>query len=130
MRRLLAFLLLAGLATAPALAQNSITSDYRGQQSFIARGVLDGNLIETNFRNQTELARWSDLPWGVWPRGIGGRHIDGIGLMVAGVVPGERESLANIVPEWGGRGDTLLNPVITHYRSAGTRIGSNNRIWG
>ncbi|MEM6335284.1 MAG: hypothetical protein AAF752_01880, partial [Bacteroidota bacterium] len=47
-----------------------------------------------------------------------------------GVVPGERESLANIVPEWGGRGDTLLNPVITHYRSAGTRIGSNNRIWG
>ena len=56
---------------------------YRGEFDNVAKGVIDGNLIQTNFRNHGELSRWNDRPWGVWPRGIGGRHIDGVGVVVS-----------------------------------------------
>ncbi len=79
-------LLVLAMATPAVQAQTQIPSEYRGSEEMIARGILDGNLIETNFRNHGELARWNDLPWGVWPRGIGGRHIDGVGIMAAGRV--------------------------------------------
>ena len=119
-------LLVAPLST--AFSQSSIsTLEYRGDQDNTARGVMDANLIQTNYRNHGELARFGDNPWGNWPRGIGGRHIDGIGVAVAGVVPGEREKWAEF---YEGLPDTELNPVILHYRSAGTRIGSNGIIYG
>ncbi|HCD53337.1 MAG TPA: hypothetical protein DEQ34_12880, partial [Balneolaceae bacterium] len=66
MRRLktityLACILLLGTGSAYAQSQN-IPDEYdgvvlRGNYNTIARGVLDGNLIETNFRNHGELAR-------------------------------------------------------------------------
>ena len=115
-------------ATRFAQAQdNSIPSDLVGQEESIARGVLSGNLIETNFRNHGELARWNDAPWGVWPRGIGGRHIDGIGIMVSGIVPGERAAYPQF---FGGLPDTTVNPVILTYREAGKRLGPSGEIWG
>lgn len=115
-------------ATHFAQAQdNSIPSDLVGQEESIARGVLSGNLIETNFRNHGELARWNDAPWGVWPRGIGGRHIDGIGIMVSGIVPGERAAYPQF---FGGLPDTTVNPVILTYREAGKRLGPSGEIWG
>ncbi|MGA1495008.1 MAG: hypothetical protein ACO37D_06380, partial [Rhodothermales bacterium] len=92
----------------------------------IARGILDGNLIETNFRNHGELARWNDAPWGVWPRGIGGRHIDGVGIMAAGRVRAEREKW----PIYNGAADSLVNPVILTYREAGKRLGPGGELWG
>jgi hypothetical protein len=91
---------------------------YRGESASIARGVLNGNLIETNFRNHGELSRWNDLPWGVWPRGVGGRHIDGVGVIVAGYVDGNRTDYPNF---YNGARDTLLNPVSINYREAGLR---------
>lgn len=65
------------LAISPLQAQQTIPDSlngvvYRGDFDNVARGVLDGNLIETNFRNHGELSRWNDLPWGVWPRGVVG----------------------------------------------------------
>ncbi|MFT5143316.1 MAG: hypothetical protein ACI80V_002285 [Rhodothermales bacterium] len=116
------------LIAVPAMAQNGegIPTEYRGAEVSIARGILDGNLIETNFRNHGELARWNDAPWGVWPRGIGGRHIDGIGIIVAGRVPAERAKW----PAFGGRPDTLVNPVILTYRDAGKRLGPGGALWG
>ena len=110
-----------------AFGQSSIPPEYRGDDEFTARGVMDANLIQTNFRNHGELSRFGDNPWGIWPRGIGGRHVDGIGVAVAGVVPGEREKWAEF---YGGLPDTELNPVIFHYRSAGTRIGAGGVIYG
>jgi len=118
--------LLAPMLVQDAQAQRSIPDEFRGRESRIARGVLDGNLIETNFRNHGEMARWNDLPWGVWPRGIGGRHIDGIGIMAAGRVPAERQKW----PFFGGLPDTLVNPVILTYRDAGKRLGPSGNIWG
>ena len=57
-----AITVLSGLLVSPANAQREIPDDYRGSQSWVARGILDGNLIETNFRNHGELSRWDDLP--------------------------------------------------------------------
>jgi hypothetical protein len=88
---MLALVLAIAVSVQPVQAQSNIPPSHRGSEGMIARGILDGNLIETNFRNHGELARWNDLPWGVWPRGIGGRHIDGVGIMAAGRVRGERQ---------------------------------------
>jgi hypothetical protein len=114
---------------------------YRGDFQNIARGVLDGNLIETNFRNHGELSRWGDIPWGVWPRNIGGRHIDGVGVVVAGYVPSPDLDITPITSledyrEWllngqNARNDTLLNPVIINYREAGVRQSPyTGAVWG
>jgi len=119
-------LLVLAMATPAVQAQTQIPSEYRGSEEMIARGILDGNLIETNFRNHGELARWNDLPWGVWPRGIGGRHIDGVGIMAAGRVRAEREKW----PFYNGAADTLVNPVILTYREAGKRLGPGGELWG
>lgn len=126
--RLGAVALLAASAPTAWGQGSDIPASYRGEQTSIARGILDGNLIETNFRNQGELSRYDDAPWGVWPRGIGGRHIDGVGVMVAGEVPGERTDYAQYYPN--AQGDTTLNPVILNYRDAGLRLGPRGDIWG
>ncbi len=123
------FLVLGILFPLPkALSAQNISIDLRGDETLIARGVMDGNLIETNFRNHGELARWNDLPWGIWPRGIGGRHIDGVGIMVAGQVPGERMKWQEFFPN--ASEDTLLNPVILTYRDFGKRLSPDGSLWG
>lgn len=94
---------------------------YRGNENSIARGVLDGNLIQTNFRNHGELSRWMDIPWGVWPRDVGGRHIDGVGVVVAGKVVGNRTT-PDVAPYYTAISDTILNPLSIHYRQAGLRL--------
>ncbi len=126
-----AFLMASGSESA-AQEGSSIPDDIRGSQFAIARGILDGNLIETNYRNHGELARWNDSPWGVWPRSIGGRHIDGVAVVVAGQVVGERAKWSAAPYNYWAPGtpDTLLNPVIIHYRSAGTKPGPYGGIWG
>lgn len=123
LHRLLALLVVALVCVPDVSAQSVIPREYRGEEGAISRGVLAGNLIETNYRNHGELARFGDIPHGVWPRGIGGRHIDGIGIVVGGTVPGERV-------KWGlAARDTVLNPVIINYRDAGRRAPFG-RLWG
>ncbi len=111
---------------------------FRGDAETIARGVIDGNLIETNFRNHGELSRWNDIPWGVWPRGPqGGRHIDGVGVVVAGYVSAAYNSRINSLQDYidwvtsNSPADTTLNPVSINYRDAGARLSpySGDR-WG
>ena len=111
---------------------------YRGNFENIARGVINGNLIETNFRNHGELSRWSDLPWGVWPRGVGGRHIDGIGVVVSAYVDGVNsdriqtlQDYITIINDPSFVPDTTLNPVIINYREAGARTSPyTGDLWG
>jgi len=129
------FLSVAGLVAAfsvlpyIAAAQSTIPPEYRGSETEIARGILNGNLIETNFRNHGELARWDDNPWGVWPRGIGGRHVDGVGVLVSGRVPGERGDGqrgggCRRLPRPGGTSTACLRPA--PIRVAGSRKGSRS----
>ena len=124
MNKIFSILFLALIVSSSAIAQSVPDSAngviYRGNENSIARGVLDGNLIQTNFRNHGELSRWMDIPWGVWPRDIGGRHIDGVGVVVAGKVVGNRTS-PDVAPYFTATTDTILNPLSIHYRQAGLR---------
>ena len=109
-------------APPPAEAQTVVPGEFRAAEQFISRGVLDGNLIETNFRNHGEFSRFGDAPHGVWPRFVGNSHIDGIGTIIAGRVPGERV-------KWGlASTDTTLTPVILLYRDSGRRRGPNDDL--
>ncbi|MCG8373195.1 MAG: hypothetical protein MI700_06660, partial [Balneolales bacterium] len=121
------------LITGQGIAQQTIPDSangvvYRGTEESVARGVIDGNLIETNFRNHGELSRWGDIPWGIWPRGQGGRHIDGVGVVVSAKVPGVYSDRVNSIEDYlqivndpGFIPDTSLNPVIINYRDFGKR---------
>ena len=121
----LALILFVSALPARAQEGSSIPRDVRGTEQAIARGILDGNLIETNFRNYTEFAQYTDVPWGVWPRGTGSRHIDGIGMSVSGQVIGERAKWPQF---YGGRPDTVLNPISIHYWDAKV-LGPNGELW-
>ena len=141
-RRLLSLvcvLLTTGAVLAQEIPDEYNGVEYRGSFDYVARGVMDGNLIETNFRNHGELARWGDLPWGVWPRGIGGRHIDGIGVVVAGRVPGFNNTRFSSAQDYvdfvntvaPGQYDVKLNPVSINYRDAGARQSPyTGNLWG
>ena len=125
-QQIISALLLLFAMSNVAVAQSSIPDEYRGDPDWISRGIMDGNLIETNYRNTGELSRYNDIPFGVWPRSIGGRHIDGIGLMIVGRVPGEREKWQQFYP---GKQDTTLNPVAINFRDAGQRRSPNGDLW-
>lgn len=128
--------LMAALHPEVALGQegSTIPPEYRGTPDAVARGVMDGNMIETNFRNHGELARWRDHPHGVWPKGIGGRHIDGAAIAVAGLVRGEREKWAGPPYDFwpAGTRDTLLNLISVNFRgqNIGTKFGPDGDVWG
>lgn len=136
------FVLIVLLSWSSAEAQQTIPDSadgvvYRGDFESVARGVIDGNLIETNFRNHGELSRWNDLPWGVWPRGVGGRHIDGVGVVVSAYVDALYSDRVDNVQEYidffgsGFGADTTLNPVSINYRQAGARISPySGDLWG
>jgi hypothetical protein len=125
---IICMLLFSGSLMAQGIPDEHNGVIYRGESESIARGVLDGNLIQTNFRNHGEFSRWNDIPWGVWPRDIGGRHIDGVGVIIAGFVDGNRSDYPEF---YGGAGDTLLNPVIINYRQAGLRQSPfTGEAWG
>lgn len=124
--RILCILIFISLTPSTLLAQSTISDEYRGSSDWVSRGVMDGNLIETNYRNHGELSRWNDLPWGVWPRSIGGRHIDGLALLVAGRVQAQRPA-----PFYSVTGDTTLSPVALNYReNAVRRNPRTGDIWG
>ncbi len=129
---ILLFVLLVPAGAVRAQEGSTIPDTYRGAETSIARGVLDGNLIETNFRNHGEVSRWNDNPFGIWPRSIGGRHIDGIAVLVSGRVHGERAKWAQAPYDYWrpGTPDTIINPVSVKYRDAGTYVGPYGTVWG
>ena len=129
MIRLIACCMLIGsLALLPAFGQegSSIPKDFRGEDASIARGLLTGNLIESNFRNQGEVARVGDTPWSNWPRGVGNRHIDGIVPLAIGSVRGRRAEYPEFYP---GKPDTILHPVIVNIKDFGRKI-VDDTTWG
>lgn len=101
----------------------------RGIESQIARGELSGNLVQSNFRNHGELSRYQDTPWGVWPRGSGNRHVDGIGFYVIGRVWANRLDYPTYFPN--ATTDTLIGQAEHNYRSdAGGVLNPKGPIWG
>lgn len=115
----------------PARAQivDPISLDIRGRETQYARGVMNGNLVESNFRNHGEVSRYQDTPWGVWPRGTGNRHVDGIGFYVLGRVMGDRLNWPQFWPE--AIEDTMLAHTMHNYRpDAGGRRAPFGPTWG
>lgn len=128
MKKQLLFLLLF-LIPSLMMAQSDIPEEYVGREVSIARGVMNGNLIESNFRNHGEFSRYLDNPYGVWPRGTGNFHIGGIGLYIGGRVTGERVKWPEFFPN--ATTDTLLSPVAHNYRGdAGGVRAPTGSIWG
>ncbi|MBX2818792.1 MAG: hypothetical protein KTR29_03895, partial [Rhodothermaceae bacterium] len=122
------FLLLLFFPVYAVLGQegSAIPKDFRGEDASLARGLLTGNLIESNFRNQGEVARVGDTPWSNWPRGVGNRHIDGIVPLAIGSVQGRRAEF----PEFfGGAPDTFLHPVIVNIKDFGRKV-VDDTTWG
>lgn len=116
---------LAPLVGMPARAQTTIPYEYRGNYEWVARGVMDGNLIETNYRNHGELSRWQDIPQAVWPRTIGGSHSDGTALVIAGKVRAVRPA-----KYYTRTTDTTVTPVAINFRTAGVRRSpKNGELW-
>ncbi len=66
----------------------------------IARGILDGNLIETNFRNHGELSRWNDNSVGHLAARSRRSSRRRCWVLVSGRVPGETGQMA--VLRWQG----------------------------
>ncbi len=119
----------ADLSGQPLLEAPPWMKEIRGEQGQIARGILDGNLIETNFRNHGELSRYNDRPYGIWPRGTTNRHIDGIAFYVSGQVYGERLKWPQIFP--GAVSDTILSPASHNFRGdAGGVKAPLGPVWG
>ena len=123
MKSISCVLVLTFLTTPSALAQSTIPSEYRGGRENVARGVLEGNNIEIDFRNHGELRE------GVWRNGGEGKYIDGISFIVAAKVVGERAKWAKYYGE--DAVDTTLTPVIINFREAGLRSSPyTGNLWG
>ena len=120
-------LIFFALLSSSPFAQTTIPKEYKGERESVARGVLDGNSIETEYRNHGEMTHMymGERPWGSWYYD----HISGIGFIVAAGVPGEREKWSHYYG--AGVADTLLNPVIISYRDLGKRISPySGDLWG
>lgn len=106
-----------------AWSQSVIPDSIRGRNAWVARGVMDGNLIETNFRNHGEISRFNDIPFGFYPRGTQNRHIDGIALYIAGEVIAINDASGLT---------TTIRPVSHNYRAdaGGRAFGPNGEVWG
>ncbi|MEO8398792.1 MAG: hypothetical protein ABI550_03145 [Ignavibacteriaceae bacterium] len=100
------FFLLILLFSITLFAQNDLEK-YRneplGDKTYRKKGIMEGNLIRTIFRNDGQVGTWPDRPSGEWPKGTGHNYLDGCTpLVTAGVIaPGNGQ---------------LVHPVETSYR--------------
>jgi hypothetical protein len=123
MKSISCVLVLVFLTTSSTFAQSTIPSEYRGGFENVARGVLEGNNIEIDFRNHGEFRE------GAWRNGGEGKYIDGIGFIVAAKVVGERAKWAKYYGE--DAVDTTLTPVIINFRAGGLRSSPyTGNFWG
>lgn len=112
-----------------AQAVDPVSLDIRGSEQQYARGVMNGNLVESNFRNHGELARNFDTPYGVWPRGTGNLYIDGLSFYVVGRVWANRIDYPQFYPN--ADSDTLIaHSMHNHRPDAGGRRAPFGATWG
>lgn len=73
-----------------------------GSRQHRKRGIMDGNLVTTEFFNYGMIANWPNQPGGVWPKGTGHSYVDGVAMIVA----------ASAIDEDGNR----IHPFSSMYR--------------
>jgi hypothetical protein len=47
-----------------------------GDKTYRKKGIMDGNLVRTIFRNDGQVGTWPDRPSGEWPKGTGHNYLD------------------------------------------------------
>ncbi|MDQ7817218.1 MAG: hypothetical protein RDU14_09385 [Melioribacteraceae bacterium] len=52
-------------------------NEPKGDKTYRKKGIMDGNLIRTIFRNDGQVGTWPDRPSGEWPKGTGQQYLDG-----------------------------------------------------
>jgi len=63
-------------------AQRIIDKTVKGDIIYTKKGIMDGNLVRTIFKNHGEVADWPNQPSGEWPKGSGHTYVDGIAIIV------------------------------------------------
>lgn len=91
---LILFLLASSIVYAQVTPQ---TQKYRnepvGNKTFRKKGIMDGNLVRTLFRNDGQVGYWEDRPSGEWPKGTGHNYSDGCTPLVSTrlIAPGNNQ---------------------------------------
>ncbi len=103
------------LAQATSEIENYRNEAY-GDKTYRKKGVMDGNLVRTIFRNDGQVGSWPDRPSGEWPKGSGHNYLDGITPLVTAQVKAP------------GNGQTI-HPVVTSYREEVDFDPVTNTLW-
>jgi hypothetical protein len=73
-----AFLIISGMTFAQVDEQTlKFRDEPAGNKTFRKKGIMNGNLIRTLFRNDGQVGSWPERPSGEWPSGTGHNYIDG-----------------------------------------------------
>ncbi|MBP7461444.1 MAG: hypothetical protein KBA26_09155 [Candidatus Delongbacteria bacterium] len=100
------------VTTGTILAQKDLVGDIQNTK----KGIMDGNLVRTLFRNHGEVALWPDQPSGEWPKGSGHSYVDGVALAVS-------------VSTYDRNGK-LIHPLETNYREFVKLSPDKTRVYG
>ncbi len=87
-----------------------------GDKTYRKKGIMDGNLVRTIFRNDGQVGSWPDRPSGEWPKGTGHNYTDGLTPLVSSSV---------YAP---GNGQTV-HPAIMSYREENDFDPVSNQLW-
>ena len=72
------FLIISGTLIAQVSEQTlKFREEPLGNKTFRKKGIMNGNLIRTLFKNDGQVGSWPDRPSGEWPSGTGHNYIDG-----------------------------------------------------
>ena len=75
---LLSFFIFGSIVYAQANEQTlRYRQDPHGNKTFRKKGIMNGNLIRTIFKNDGQVGSWPDRPSGEWPTGTGQNYLDG-----------------------------------------------------
>ncbi|MBU0475868.1 MAG: hypothetical protein KKF62_17110 [Bacteroidetes bacterium] len=87
-----------------------------GDKTYRKKGIMDGNLVRTIFRNDGQVGAYPDRPSGEWPKGTGHNYLDGITPFISASVfaPGNSQ---------------FVHPAITSYREDVDFDPVTNQLW-
>jgi len=91
-------------------------SEPYGDKTYRKKGIMDGNLIRTIFRNDGQVGTWPDRPSGEWPAGSDHHYLDGVTPIFTSAV---------IAP----MNKQLIHPVAASYREEVDFDPVTNDLW-
>jgi len=91
-------------------------ADEYGDKTFRKKGIMDGNLVRTIFRNDGQVGAWPESPSGEWPKGSGHGYLDGVAALIA----------AEVTAPGNGQ---VIHPLQTSYREEVDFDPQTNELW-